>query len=95
MSTDCDDPVVNDMVLTVVNDGNGDQCGYSYPERLRVARMPNVLARDYLFRCMCEHYDRHCRVRDGTTERPTTFQLRAAARELRDYYDRHIAEVDA
>jgi hypothetical protein len=33
-----EDPIVNDIVLTIINDGNGEMCGMTYADRQAAAR---------------------------------------------------------
>lgn len=42
------DPVVEDIILTVINDGNGSECGMTYQERLN--------ADIFQFRNACRKY---------------------------------------
>lgn len=43
--------IVNDIVLTVINDGDGSQCGMNYSKRCEVAE--NGL---FFYRVACRHY---------------------------------------
>lgn len=36
-----DNPITNELVLICINDGDGNQCGYTYQERCDVAKLLN------------------------------------------------------
>lgn len=82
-----EDPIVNDIVLTIINDGNGSQCGMDYEERKRMAESV------YRFRTACREYNRQ-RSRSGSV-RATPGQIIQAADILQAYYREHVAECSS
>ena len=85
-----DDPIINEIVLVVVNDGNGKQCGMTYQQRCDAAE--NGLA-DYVNACL--RFDRQ-RVADGGAPAvKRAIQVRGAAEIIQAYYRQHVAEVKA
>ena len=82
------DPVVNDMLLTIINDGDGKLCGRSYRQRLAAAAHGNML---FEFRYMCREYGR-VRARAGAS-RPTREQTLLAASLLQAYYEESVEEL--
>lgn len=74
-----EDPVINDIVLTVINDGNGSQCGITYNQRCNAAKSGYILA----FRRAANEY------------RPTSRrdQQMIAGDYLYKYYLEHIGEL--
>lgn len=79
------DPVINDLVLTIINDGNGAQCGRTYEQRCAAAEN-GIFEYSY----MCREYSRQ-RNRAGSS-RATREQILAAATILQEYYREHMAE---
>jgi len=78
---------VHEIVLTIVNDGNGDQCGYTYRQRRELADTGL-----YAYRHMVRNYLRHS-WREYGTPRPVDRRVRfIAADEIQAYYRRHVAE---
>jgi hypothetical protein len=79
-----DDPAINDALLTVINDGNGSQCGLTYEDRKQLgaeyAVRPAGVLRD--FKRAARRYRRDL----------TPSQATAAARFLADYYVQHVRE---
>lgn len=67
------------IVLTVINDGDGSECGYTYQQRCVEARRGTMAV-----------YKMACAVRDkyGGTYR----DARDAAQDIRRYYINHVAE---
>jgi hypothetical protein len=80
------DPVVNDLVLTIINDGDGSQCGRSYQQRCNAAE--NGI---FEFRYACREYGRQ-RSRSGSS-RPTREQVLIAADILQSYYRERVKEI--
>jgi hypothetical protein len=78
------DATVQDIVETIVNDGNGDMCGYTYQERLTMGRRE--------LRRACANYASR-RVRMFECERASAAQLDAAVEELWLYYLQHKREI--
>lgn len=84
------DPIINDIVLTIVNDGNGKQCGASYEKRLEYAtRHKPYLA----FRAIAREYGRRA-FRSYGTAHPTLQQTSQAGNILADYYAQHLMEME-
>ena len=77
--------VINDIVLAIVNDGNGKQCGMTYEQRKAAA--DNGIGD---FRIACQVYANQ-RVRDGGTK-ATREEILKAADILQAYYVAHNAE---
>lgn len=78
-------PVINDLMLTIINDGNGSQCGVSYKERCESAE--NGI---FKFRYACRTYGR-ARSRSGARY-PTRDEIITAANLLQEYYREHVSE---
>ena len=80
---------MNELALIVVNDGNGDQCGYSYRDRLEAARQPYRASREVSYACMV------CNVLDWMRQHemePGDASVVEAIEELEAYYQQHLAE---
>ena len=90
--TSATDHTVFEIVLTVTNDGNGSQCGFSYQQRLEAARQgePGRLT----FRYMARNYGRYAHRQFGAAH-PTLQQTSAAGDELYAYYRELLAEIDS
>lgn len=75
------------LVLTIINDGNGVQCGKSYNERLDMARNrtlnPNAWVQ-VVNRCILS-------ILRGENIKACT--VLAAAAEIAKYYDEHLTEL--
>lgn len=80
------DPVVNDLVLTIINDGDGSQCGMSYKQRCQSAAF-GILN----FRFACRQYSRIRYANGGSLA--TREQWLTAADVLQSYYREHIKEI--
>ncbi len=74
--------IVNDIELTVINDRDGDQCGYSYHQRLVCADDGPDGASAFLD--MATNYEGQ-RIRAGAAP-ATKEELVEAARRVREYY---------
>lgn len=70
--------IIHNMALTVINDGNGDQCGLNYAQRCALA----------------EHgwpeYVNACHLVDPSA---TVDECGYAGEIVREYYRRHVAET--
>lgn len=86
------DPVVEDAVITITNDGNGSQCNCTYHERLANARHPSAVFRLATWRHMVRAYNRW-RIKQGDQVLFTTRQVCEAARLLDAYYQDHLGEL--
>jgi len=77
---------INDLVLTIVNDGDGDQCGMTYAQRCAAAE--NGL---FELRAAVRHYNRyrHSQYRAPLASREEVIE---AADILQRYYREHMAE---
>ena len=71
-------PAINDTVLTIINDGNGDQCGMSYKQRCAAAEY-GIMA----FRSACRTY---------RPELKRTEVIEAAT-IIQEYYREHMREI--
>lgn len=78
---------MNALTLIIVNDGNGDQCGYTYGERLRVARLGSTLAWGFMVHNAEEWHRAH-----GGEPHSIAYELEAVD-ELQDYYRNHLEEM--
>jgi hypothetical protein len=85
-----ENPAINDTVLTVINDGNGEQCGYSYEMRKDAARESDGRGDIAKFRHMARNYGRY-RKRYGTRNL-TREEWVIAGDILLKYYVNHIRE---
>ena len=78
---------MNSLALIIINDGNGDQCGYSYQERLRCNPEGSELAWYAMVRTAEEWH------RDHGGEPHTIAYEHEAVDEIRAYYKRHLEEM--
>lgn len=78
-------PATNDIVLIVINDGNGSQCGMTYPQRVAAAESGIEQ-----YRAACKKAN-EWRIRHDC---PSASQkdIIDAASEVQDYYRNHVAE---
>ena len=72
---------INDIVLTVINDGNGSQCGMDYGQRCTAASKSEYGV--YQYEKACKQY----------MPTATPGELESAARLLQAYYLEHMAEM--
>ena len=77
--------VVNDLVLTIINDGNGSQCGMNYKSRCASAETGI-----YEFRAACRAYGRQRSI--SGSSRPSRTDILEAATILQNYYREHVKE---
>lgn len=85
-----ENPAINDTVLTIINDGNGEMCGgMDYERRKDAGRTSNVLA----FRSACRAYSRY-RHKHFESRHLTLAEVREAADLLLDYYVEHVKECE-
>jgi len=83
-----DNHIVNDLVLCVINDGNGSECGISYEQRCQAAMgFRSILSMRQAAR-ECGHYQHKVY---GTSV-PTRKELVEAGNILANYYDEHVKE---
>ena len=81
---------MNELALVVINDGNGDQCGYSYQHRLEIARRPFRTERAAHYHSMAWNARQWLVVRaDDDTPRG---DIDAEVDELEAYYQQHLTE---
>ena len=80
-------PVVNDLVLTIINDGNGSQCGMDYKSRCAAADTGI-----WEFRADCRAYGRQ-RSKSGSSS-PSRTDIIEAATILQNYYRDHMKEQE-
>lgn len=80
---------VNDTVLTIINDGDGAQCGMTYEER-KAAADTGI----YRFREACRAYSRYRNKNYGSIHLERTEVIEAAS-ILQEYYREHVAEIGA
>lgn len=79
-------PRANDLVLMVVNDGNGSICGMSYADRCKAAEFGIA---DY--RIACRQADSYS-ARHFETPAATRQDIIEAATEVQAYYRNHVKE---
>jgi hypothetical protein len=68
---------INDIVLTVINDGDGSLCGYNYDQRLQAARTNTI----GIFKSAAQTY-----------MNTSAENIDLAAEELMEYYKEHLKE---
>jgi hypothetical protein len=78
------DARINDAVLTIINDGDGRQCGMNYEARKRAGRPPGSIMP---FMRAVLHYRRDMQLTELGLQDAAT-----AARILMDYYVAHARE---
>lgn len=78
-------PAANDISLIVINDGDGSQCGMTYPQRCAAAHFGIAE-----FRAACQKAN-NWRVKHEC-ESATKADILAAASEVQEYYRNHLAE---
>lgn len=81
------DPIINDLVLTIVNDGDGSQCGMTYDQRCRAANTGL-----FEYRAACRAYSRYRHSHYGAPH-ASREQIIAAADLIQAYYREHVAEM--
>lgn len=73
---------VNDVILTVINDGTGSQCGFDYEARMRQADVGVFAYRAMVRQCA------------AAIHRPLTrAEVIEAGDILQTYYRQHVAEI--
>jgi hypothetical protein len=82
-----DNHAINDTVLTIINDGKGDQCGMSYQDRCAAADT-GILQ----FRAACRAYSRYRHANYGSRHL-TSAEVTEAASFLQNYYREHVKEL--
>ena len=84
-----DNPVINDIVLAIINDSNGSQCGMTYEDRC--ANVHNASLSRRLFREGAVRYttSREYLVNNEPVKRG---DIITAAKILLDYYREHLAD---
>ena len=80
---------INDTLLSIINDGNGDQCGMTYQQRCDAADT-GIFA----FRAACRAYSRHRHSVYGSRHL-TRHEVLEAATYLQNYYREHVKEMAA
>src|SRR5262245_56230368 len=89
MSEYSENHAVNDTCLTIINDGDGEMCGYTYEQRKNAARRHGL----FEFRHMCRNYSRY-RHRVFESRHLTRVEVIEAASILFHYYEEHVKECD-
>jgi hypothetical protein len=82
-----ENPIINDLILTIINDGNGSQCGLSYAQRKYEAAHHGLSQ----FRLACARYNKQ-RVASGS-KKADRLEVIEAAQILFDYYIAHNREI--
>lgn len=80
---------INDTVLTIINDGDGTQCGMTYEQRKSAAEN-GILE----FRAACRAYSRYRNSHYGSRHLNRAEVIDAAI-ILQNYYREHVAECAA
>ena len=84
-----EDGTVNDIILTIINDGDGRSCGgFDYRQRCEAGRTHDL----YRFRWAAREYGRY-RHRTFGSPLPTREQAHIAGDFLFAYYQEHAEEV--
>lgn len=82
---------MNAITLVVVNDGYGDQCGYSYQHRLQVARSPSRSKREQHYASMVWNTCNWLDAREYSDQ--SVARRSEAVEELEAYYAQQLAEM--
>lgn len=82
-----EDPVINDIMLTIINDGDGSECGMTYKQRCDAAEHGLMLYID-----ACIKYDRKRKNVYGSPA-ARAIQIRGAAERIQAYYREHVREL--
>jgi hypothetical protein len=77
--------VINDIVLTIINDGDGSQCGFSYKDRCENPDPYTMLRAVQTYLSLSPDYQGQ--------NMPRLKQQSEAAQILLDYYTDHVAEI--
>lgn len=87
-----ENPTINDIVLSIINDGDGSQCGLNYQARIKaVGTLVQGLT---AFQAAAKEYG-HWRVRHLGLLMPYPSERMQAARILFEYYENHVKELTA
>jgi hypothetical protein len=89
-----EDHAVNDIVLAVINDGNGSMCGLTYQHRCDIVRRQAGPVAMMQFRNACRRYSQYSRLRFETPCVPHE-KVNAAAQLVLEYYRQHVKEIEA
>ena len=81
-----DNPVINDLVLTVINDGDGSECGMTYADRCKAAEFGI-----FYYRAACKRYSKR-RAKVYEAREATRAEIIEAASIIQEYYRQHIKE---
>lgn len=81
-----EDPVIEDLVLTIINDGEGTQCGMNYCARCQAAE--NGI---FEYRLAVRNYNRYRRSVYGSPH-ASREQVLMAATLIQKYYREHVKE---
>lgn len=79
-------PIINDIVLTIINDGNGSQCGMDYAARCAAAE--NGIAS---YRAACRYYNLQRSYAGAKSA--TRAEMLEAESVLQGYYRQHMQEA--
>lgn len=77
-----EDPIANNLALTVINDGDGTVCGYTYAHRVAAAQRSKI-----------ESY-RQARKACANYRKTTLEQAHLASEIIVNYYTQHITELE-
>jgi hypothetical protein len=81
--------IVNDIVLTIINDGDGSMCGMDYKARLDAGRHHGL----FEFRHAAREYGRYRHKHFGSSV-PTRHEWVEAGNILMRYYEEHAKECE-
>lgn len=82
-----ENPIIENIVLTIINDGDGSQCGMSYDARLARAHVGI-----YRFRDACRQCSRYLH-ENFDLRQANPREIRYAAIIVQDYYRNHAEEI--
>ena len=78
---------INDTILTIINDGNGDQCGMTHDQRVQAADHGI-----FEFRAACRAYSRFRSANYGSRHL-TREEILESATYLQNYYREYVKEM--
>lgn len=81
--------MINNIVLSVINDGDGSSCGVNYAKRVKAARCHDLAQ----FRIMARRYNNFA-VREYGSKIATSKEVIEAGEQIFKYYENHVKEVD-
>ena len=86
-------PVIDNLVLTIIADGNGSLCGYTYEQRVEAARKgyaPSLLQSCQACRNLVKTNNAN-----GVSAGVAPTIVKTAGELIAEYYAAHVAEMDS